>query len=183
MPGAIARAAEPPFKKNFEPSPRRIIVHRAIRKMHVPRLGARHRQAVMPVRRPLVHHRVGDFGMKLQRKRALEPDRLDLENVAFGQKLAAARLSEAFAVPLIDAFRPGLDHGEAGRRRPHRVISNLGMAGRMAKTPWHQEIWRRSARRGRCREMVCSRAAARRPIRSRGGCNRRRHWRSSARRK
>src|SRR5262249_52985167 len=55
------------------------------------------------------------------------------ENVALGQKLAAVRLSEALAVPLIDAFWPGLDHCEPGRRRPHRVIADLGVAGRVTK--------------------------------------------------
>src|SRR5262249_8151095 len=38
-----------------------------------------------------------------------------------------------FAVPLIDAFRPGLDYGKPGRGRPHRVIADLGVAGEMTK--------------------------------------------------
>src|SRR6516225_7106544 len=45
----------------------------------------------------------------------------------------AARQLETLTVPLIDAFRPGLDHGKSGRRRPHRVIADLGVAGGMAK--------------------------------------------------
>ena len=36
-------------------------------------------------------------------------------------------------MPLIDAFRPGLDDRGSGGGRPHRVIADLGMAARVAK--------------------------------------------------
>ena len=80
--------------------------------MRVPRLGARHRQALMAVGGPLMHHRVGDLGMKLQREGTLEADRLYFENIALGEQLAAVRQVEALPMPLIDAFRPGLDDCE-----------------------------------------------------------------------
>src|SRR5690349_9324621 len=100
--------------------------------MRVPRPRAGHRHAIMAVGGPLVNHRVGDFGMKLQREGAAETDRLHFEYVAFGKELGAVRHVEALAVPLIDAFRPGLDHREPGGGRPYRVIADLGMAARMA---------------------------------------------------
>ena len=71
--------------------------------------------------------------MELQREGPPIADRLHLERIALGQKLGAGRQIEAFAVPLIDAFRPLLDDGEAGGGRPDRVIADLGMALRMAK--------------------------------------------------
>ena len=87
----------------------------------------------MPGRGPPVHHSVRDFGMKLQREGAAKTDRLHFENVAFGEQLAAEGQIEALAVPLIDAFRPGLDNRESGRCRAHRVVADLGMAARVAK--------------------------------------------------
>jgi hypothetical protein len=71
--------------------------------------------------------------MKLQREGAPGADRLHFEGVAFGQQFGTSGTVKAFAVPLIDAFRPGLDKGKAGGGRPDRVIANLGMTVRVAK--------------------------------------------------
>src|SRR5580704_5800893 len=99
--------------------------------MGMARLRAGQLHAVMPARGPFVHHGVRDVGMELQRVSAPGPDRLHFERVAFRQKLGAGRHVETFAMPLIDAFRPGLDDSEPGRGGTDRVIADLGMAARM----------------------------------------------------
>ena len=59
-------------------------------------------------------------------------ERLDREDVAFGEKLAAARQVEALAVPLIHVVRPVADRA-ARRRRPDRIVADLGLAFRMRR--------------------------------------------------
>src|SRR5262249_42845123 len=125
--------AEPALQKNAQPRPARKIVHRAIGQMRMPRSCSWHFQAVVSAHNPAVHHRVRDFGMKLQGEGAADTDRLHFENVAFGEKLGAVGQVETLAVPLVDAFRPGLDDCESCGCRPHRVITDLGMAAWVAK--------------------------------------------------
>ena len=124
---------EPPFQKNAEPGARRIIVDRAIVEMGLPRPRAGQFHAVVAARGPAMHHRMRHVGMKLQRESPPGADRLHFERIALGEEFRARRHVEPFAVPLIDTFRPGLDHGEPGRCRPDRVIADFGMALRMAE--------------------------------------------------
>jgi hypothetical protein len=114
----VART-EPALQENLEPGPRRIVIDRAVVEMRVPRLCPRHRQAFMPGRGPAVHHRVRDFGMKLQCEGGAEAEGLHFENIALREELRAVRHVKALAVPLIDAFRPGLDDSEPCGRRPY----------------------------------------------------------------
>ena len=72
-------------------------------------------------------------GWNCKRESRSGADRLHFERIALGQQFGAGRQIEPFAVPLIDAFGPGLDDGEAGRRRPDRIIADLGVALGMAK--------------------------------------------------
>ena len=112
-----------------------VVVDFAIGEMLGARLCARHFQTHMSARRPAVHHGVGHVGMKLQREASPIPESLHLEHVAFGQKLGAARQPEAFAVPLIDLLRPVADQREPRRRRPDRIIADLGLSLRVGKHP------------------------------------------------
>src|SRR5579863_6260515 len=128
-------SSDPAGEEQAEPGAGAVIVDLAVGKMRGARLGARHLQAVMPARRPTVHHGVGHVGMKLQRVSAPVAKRLHLEHVAFGKKLGPVRQIEPLAVPLIDLLGPVIDHRKAGRGRPDRVIADLGVAGRMTKNP------------------------------------------------
>ena len=107
--------ADPALEKHREPGAGAVVINFAIREMLCARLGARHCHAHVPARGPAVHHRVRHVGMELQRVAAAGAERLHLEHVAFGQQLGAARLLEAFAVPLIDLLRPVADQRETGR--------------------------------------------------------------------
>src|SRR6516164_10527797 len=110
--------ADPAFQKNGEPSACAVIVDLAIDKMLSARLCAWRLRTHMPARRPAVHHGMGHVGMKLQREASPIAEGLHLEHVAFGQKLGAARLIEALAVPLVDLLRPIADQRESRRCRP-----------------------------------------------------------------
>src|SRR4029077_15635437 len=72
-------------------------------------------------------------GVKLQRKASPIPEGLHLEHVAFGQQLGATRQPEALAVPLIDLLGPVAAQREPRRRRPDRIIADLGLTLRMGK--------------------------------------------------
>ncbi len=71
-----------------------------------------------------------DFGVELDRETRAGAEGLRAEDVALGQQLRAARQIEALAMPLILVGGPVADRAPR-RRRPHRIIADLGLALRM----------------------------------------------------
>src|SRR5262249_19101550 len=127
------RLSQPMIEEGGEPGAAGGVVDRAIGEMRSPWFGVRQQHALVTARGPPAHHRVGDVGMKLQRKgSAAVAKGLYGEGIALSEQVGAERQVEAFAMPLIDLLRPGIAHRAADLGRADRVVADLGVTVGMA---------------------------------------------------
>src|SRR5205823_7204281 len=96
---------------------------------------ARQFEALVAVRGPAMHHRVGHLGMKLKTERVVELERFDREVGALRQQFRATGKLKSLAVPVIDMIRPVRADLERRGRGTDRIISDLGAALRMRRNP------------------------------------------------
>src|ERR1041385_1354781 len=131
------RLREPMVEEIRKPPPNAVVVDRPVGEMLVALFRAWQFHACGTARGPAAHHRVRDFGVKLDREGRARAKRLDRKDVALGEKLGPARQRKALAVPLVHVVRPGADRAP-GWRRTDRVIADLGLAFGMRRDTFAQ---------------------------------------------
>jgi MFS family permease len=130
------RRRKPMVEEGAEPCLAGVIMQQPALEMRLARLGVRQRHAFVAARRPAAHGGVGDVHVELQRVgSAAVTEGLHRERVSFRQHHRLVRQVKALAVPLIDVVGPFAAHGAAGRRRPDRVIADLGVPVGMLVDP------------------------------------------------